>query len=62
MNLRVNDLNFETGILTVHDGKGKKDRPVPLPEKIIPENKKPHISRRERGIIPDKPCWSSLKG
>ena len=39
MNLRVNDLNFDTGILTVHDGKGKKDRTVPLPEKIIPELK-----------------------
>jgi integron integrase len=39
MNLRVNDLNFDTGILTVHDGKGKKDRTVPLPEKIIAELK-----------------------
>ena len=39
MNLRVKDLNFDTGILTVHDGKGKKDRTVPLPEKIIPELK-----------------------
>jgi len=45
MNLRVNDLNFDTGILSVHDGRGKKDRTVLLPEKIIPENKKPHISR-----------------
>ena len=39
MNLRVNDLNFETGILTVHDGKGKKDRTVPLPEAIVPDLK-----------------------
>ena len=39
MNLRVSDLNFDTGILTVHDGKGKKDRTVPLPEKIVPELK-----------------------
>ena len=39
MNLRVKDLNFDTGLLTVHDGKGKKDRTVPLPEKIIPELK-----------------------
>ena len=37
--LRVGCLNFDTGILTVHDGKGKKDRTVPLPEKIIPELK-----------------------
>jgi len=26
-------------MLTVHDGKGKKDRTVPLPEKIVPELK-----------------------
>ncbi|HUU41194.1 MAG TPA: integron integrase, partial [Desulfatiglandales bacterium] len=39
MNLRVGCLNFDMGILTVHDGKGKKDRTVPLPEKIINELK-----------------------
>ncbi len=37
LQLRVQDLNFDTGILAVHDGKGKKDRSVPLPEKIYPE-------------------------
>jgi len=36
MNLRTHCFNFDTRILTVHDGKGKKDRTVPLPEKIIP--------------------------
>ncbi|WP_211232795.1 integron integrase [Desulfatirhabdium butyrativorans] len=36
LRLRVKDFNFEDGILTVH-GKGKKDRAVPLPEKIMPE-------------------------
>ena len=35
MQLRVQDLNFDTGILTVHDGKGKKDRSVPLPLQIL---------------------------
>ncbi|MBW1804523.1 MAG: integron integrase, partial [Deltaproteobacteria bacterium] len=39
LNLRVGSFNFDTGILTVHDGKGQKDRTVPLPEKIIPELK-----------------------
>lgn len=39
LNLRVGCLNFDTGILTVHDGKGKKDRTVPLPETLIPELK-----------------------
>ena len=39
MNLRVGCFNFDTGILTVHDGKGKKDRTVPLPETLISELK-----------------------
>ena len=39
LNLRVGCFNFDTGILTVHDGKGQKDRTLPLPEKIIPELK-----------------------
>ena len=39
LKLRVQDLNFDMNILTVHDGKGKKDRTVPLPEVLIPELK-----------------------
>ncbi len=39
LNLRVNQFNLDAGILTVHDGKGKKDRTVPLPETAIPEIK-----------------------
>ncbi|MDH3347509.1 MAG: integron integrase [Desulfobulbaceae bacterium] len=37
LGLRVHCFNFDAGILTVHDGKGKKDRTVPIPKKIIPE-------------------------
>jgi len=37
MNIRINNLNFDMGILTIHDGKGKKDRTLPLPETIISE-------------------------
>ncbi len=37
LKIRVNQLNFDAGVLTVHNGKGKKDRTLPLPEKIIPE-------------------------
>ncbi|MBN2061912.1 MAG: integron integrase [Deltaproteobacteria bacterium] len=37
LNLRVNNFNFDAGLLTVHDGKGKKDRTVPLPETLKPE-------------------------
>lgn len=35
LSLRVNCLNLEEGILTVHDGKGKKDRTVPLPKSLL---------------------------
>ncbi len=34
LKLRVFDLDFNTGILRIHDGKGKKDRSVPLPETL----------------------------
>lgn len=37
LNLRINSFNLEDGILTVHDGKGKKDRTVPLPKSIMGE-------------------------
>ncbi len=36
LNLRVQCLNFDEAILTVHDGKGKKDRTVPLPRSLLP--------------------------
>ena len=39
VNLRIHNFNFDTGILTIHDGKGKKDRTVPLPQSIVPELK-----------------------
>jgi integron integrase len=37
LGLRVQSMNFDAGILTVHDGKGQKDRTVPLPEIILTE-------------------------
>jgi len=40
LNLRVHCFNFDAGVLTVHDGKGQKDRTVPLPETVIPELRK----------------------
>lgn len=40
LKLRVQDLNFEMQILTVHDGKGKKDRTVPLPAVLLPDLKR----------------------
>ena len=38
LNLRIQSFNFEFSILTVHDGKGKKDRTVPLPQIIMPDH------------------------
>lgn len=35
LNLRVNNFNLDGCILTVHDGKGKKDRTMPLPERLL---------------------------
>ncbi|WP_083254460.1 tyrosine-type recombinase/integrase [Desulfoplanes formicivorans] len=35
--LRVQDINFDAMVLTVHNGKGKKDRAPPLPETILPD-------------------------
>lgn len=37
LNLRVHCFNLDAGILTVHDGKGQKDRTVPLPRILFPE-------------------------
>jgi integron integrase len=37
LKLRVQDLNFAMRVLTVHDGKGQKDRTVPLPQALAPE-------------------------
>ena len=39
LRLRIQCMNFDAGIVTIHDGKGKKDRTVPLPETILPELK-----------------------
>jgi integron integrase len=37
LHLRVHCFNFDAGVLTIHNGKGGKDRTVPLPETILPE-------------------------
>ncbi|WP_456385765.1 integron integrase [Desulfolithobacter sp.] len=35
LSLRVHCFNFDMKILTVHDGKGKKDRTVPIPDALV---------------------------
>ena len=37
LELRVQCLNLDAMLLTVHDGKGQKDRTVPLPKRVLPE-------------------------
>jgi integron integrase len=37
LDLRVHCFNLDDSILTVHDGKGQKDRTVPLPRTLLPE-------------------------
>ena len=36
LKLRVQDVNFDMQVVTIHDGKGKKDRTVPLPQVLMP--------------------------
>ena len=37
LRLRVQCFNVDAGVFTIHDGKGGKDRTVPLPETMLPE-------------------------
>ena len=37
LNLRVQCFNINDSIITIHDGKGQKDRTVPLPKTILPD-------------------------
>ena len=37
LKLRVQNFNFDEGILSIQDGKGKKSRTVPIPQAITPE-------------------------
>jgi integron integrase len=37
LQLRIQCFNFDAEVLTVHDGKGGKDRTVPLPRPLLPE-------------------------
>jgi integron integrase len=39
LQLRINHLNFDALVVTVHDGKGQKDRTVPLPLAILDQLK-----------------------
>ncbi len=53
--LRVQDLDFEYHQIIVRDGKGQKDRVVPLPKRLeLPLKLKPRTSGRDRHRWPDR--------
>jgi len=47
LNLRVHCFNFEAGVLTIPDGKGQKDRTVPLPATMLPALRAPLASLKD---------------
>lgn len=59
ISLRVNNFNFDMMVLTVHDGKGKKDRTVPLPESIKDELKN-HLAKV--ALLHQRDCHSGYDG
>jgi len=59
LSLRVQNFNFDMMVLTIHDGKGKKDRTVPLPESTIVELKKQLDAIIE---LHDKDCRQGYDG
>jgi len=61
MNLRVNDLNFDTGILIrLRRTKLKKIARFRCLKKLFRKIKIPTSQDESGAIIPDKPCGSSL--
>jgi len=46
LNLKPNDIDSKRGILIIRNGKGKKDRITPLPEKIIKQLREYYIAER----------------
>ncbi|MBU1140802.1 MAG: hypothetical protein KKA76_17650 [Proteobacteria bacterium] len=38
--MQIQNFNFDMKILTIRDGKGQKDRTVPIPESLIDELRK----------------------
>ena len=59
LSLRVNNFNFDMKILTIHDGKGKKDRTVPIPDSLLNQL----TTQLERVIaLHDEDCRSGYSG
>ena len=59
LSLRVHNFNFDMKILTIHNGKGQKDRTVPIPEVLMDELKAQLESVIE---IHEQDCQSGFDG
>ena len=59
LSLRVQNFNFDMKILTIHDGKGKKDRTVPIPE-VLMDELKAHLEKVIE--IHEKDCQAGFDG
>lgn len=59
LSLRVNCFNFDMKVLTIHDGKGKKDRTVPIPDSLLSQLK----AQLERVItLHERDCRAGYAG
>jgi integron integrase len=59
LSLRVQNFNFDMKILTIHDGKGLKDRTVPIPDTLMVELKA-HLQRVIE--LHERDCRSGFDG
>lgn len=59
LSLRVNNFNFDMKVLTIHDGKGKKDRTVPIPESLESQLK---IQLQRVIVLHEQDCRSGYTG
>lgn len=59
LSLRVQNFNFDMKVLTIHDGKGKKDRTVPIPE-ILMDALKAQLEKVTD--LHDQDCQASYNG
>lgn len=55
LRLRVKDLDFGQGTITIHDGKGGKHRIVPLP-KVLENHLRDHLARAHEKHLQDLAC------
>jgi integrase len=59
LELRIHCFNLDSGLLTVHDGKGQKDRTVPLPARMMPEIREQIEAVRR--VHKENPCSGILR-